>query len=114
MPRGDRTGPWGMGPMTGRRAGYCAGYSVPGYANPAPGAGLGLGYGFGYGGRGWRHRFYATGLPGWARYDAPWGVPPYAPSPTREQELEWLKSHVEALQSELEGANKRISELEQK
>lgn len=24
MPGGDRTGPMGMGPMTGRRAGFCA------------------------------------------------------------------------------------------
>jgi hypothetical protein len=31
MPRGDGTGPGGMGPMTGRAAGYCAGYNVPGY-----------------------------------------------------------------------------------
>jgi len=31
MPRGDQTGPAGMGPMTGRAAGYCAGYSTPGY-----------------------------------------------------------------------------------
>jgi hypothetical protein len=43
MPRGDRTGPAGMGPMTGRAAGYCAGYDMPGYMNPyggrlAPGA----------------------------------------------------------------------------
>ena len=37
MPRGDRTGPMGMGPMTGRAAGYCAGYGVPGYANPTTG-----------------------------------------------------------------------------
>jgi len=112
MPRGDRTGPRGMGPMTGRRAGYCADYPVPGYANAGPGVGPGTG--FGYGGRGWRNRFYATGQPGWARYDAPWGVPPYAPSVTREQEMDWLKSHVGALQSEIEGANKRISELEEK
>jgi len=35
MPGGDRTGPAGMGPMTGRAAGYCAGYPVPGYMNPA-------------------------------------------------------------------------------
>ena len=34
MPRGDGTGPTGMGPMTGRAAGFCAGYSVPGYMNP--------------------------------------------------------------------------------
>ncbi|MCQ5376123.1 MAG: DUF5320 domain-containing protein [Methanomassiliicoccales archaeon] len=34
MPGGDGTGPLGLGPMTGRRAGYCAGFPVPGYANP--------------------------------------------------------------------------------
>jgi hypothetical protein len=34
MPRGDGTGPAGMGPMTGRAAGYCAGYTVPGFMNP--------------------------------------------------------------------------------
>lgn len=40
MPRGDGTGPAGLGPMTGRAAGYCAGYGVPGYANAWPGRGL--------------------------------------------------------------------------
>jgi hypothetical protein len=45
MPRGDRTGPWGAGPMTGRGAGYCAGYSVPGYTNPVGGYGRGWGFG---------------------------------------------------------------------
>ncbi len=49
MPGGDGTGPGGMGPMTGRAAGYCAGYPVPGYMNPIPG---GYGYGFGRGGWG--------------------------------------------------------------
>lgn len=34
MPRGDGTGPMGMGPMTGRAAGYCAGYPTPGFMNP--------------------------------------------------------------------------------
>ncbi len=60
MPRGDGTGPMGMGPMTGRGAGYCAGYAAPGYANPvgfgrrlAGGRGLGFGLGRGLGrGRG--------------------------------------------------------------
>jgi hypothetical protein len=37
MPRGDGTGPAGMGPMTGRGAGYCAGNDAPGYMNPAGG-----------------------------------------------------------------------------
>jgi len=40
MPRADGTGPMGMGAMTGRAAGYCAGSRVPGYANPVPGGGL--------------------------------------------------------------------------
>ena len=39
MPRGDGTGPGGLGPMTGRAAGYCAGYSVPGFMNPVLGRG---------------------------------------------------------------------------
>ena len=37
MPLGDGTGPMGWGPMTGRAAGYCAGFPVPGYMNPVPG-----------------------------------------------------------------------------
>jgi hypothetical protein len=37
MPFGDGTGPAGAGPMTGRAAGFCAGYSVPGYMNPIVG-----------------------------------------------------------------------------
>ncbi len=98
--------------MTGRRAGYCAGYPVPGYANPTPGFGMGMGYGGGYGGRGWRHRFYATGVPGWATYGAPPVPPAYAAPMTRDAELEWLKSHVEGLQSALQQANERISELD--
>ncbi|MBN1863537.1 MAG: DUF5320 domain-containing protein [Victivallales bacterium] len=36
MPGGDGTGPMGMGSMTGRAAGFCAGYGVPGYMNPMP------------------------------------------------------------------------------
>ncbi|MBN1458575.1 MAG: DUF5320 domain-containing protein [Armatimonadetes bacterium] len=44
MPRGDGTGPMGRGPMTGRAAGYCAGYAVPGFANPQGGRLYGLRY----------------------------------------------------------------------
>jgi len=33
MPGGDRTGPWGMGARTGRKAGFCSGYSRPGFMN---------------------------------------------------------------------------------
>jgi hypothetical protein len=37
MPFGDGTGPAGAGPMTGRAAGFCAGYQMPGYMNPVVG-----------------------------------------------------------------------------
>jgi hypothetical protein len=136
MPAGDGTGPMGMGPMTGRAAGFCAGYDFPGYANPVPGRGLGWGFGRGFrgrgwwggtggwrgGGRGWRHWYYATGLPGWARfgYAPAWGTPPYAaygapyaPTMTREQEIEMLQDQAKYFQDALDDIIKRIEELEQ-
>ncbi|MBN2534712.1 MAG: DUF5320 domain-containing protein [Spirochaetales bacterium] len=65
MPRGDGTGPAGSGPMTGRAAGYCAGYPVPGYMNPVSGQGL-RGYGFGRG-RGFSGRGRGRGFSGRGR-----------------------------------------------
>ena len=49
MPRGDRTGPDGRGPMTGRRMGFCTGNNSPGYINQDFGRGQGMGRGFGRG-----------------------------------------------------------------
>jgi hypothetical protein len=95
-----------MGAMTGRGAGYCAGFGMPGYANPAPGRGFGMGFGRGGaflgrgfgGGRGWRHGFCA--------YAAPY----LKPDP--EMEKQALKNEAEALQSELDFIKKRLSEIE--
>ncbi|HPI92698.1 MAG TPA: DUF5320 domain-containing protein [Deltaproteobacteria bacterium] len=124
MPFGDRTGPGGYGPMTGRAAGFCAGYITPGYANPSPGRGFwGRGRGGG-GGRGWRHWYYATGLPGWQRWGAPhpgWGVPwshgipaePPAPV-ARQQELDALKRQAEYLEQTLSDIRKRLEEIQAK
>nr|URC17512.1 MAG: protein of unknown function DUF5320 [Lokiarchaeota virus Skoll Meg22_1214] len=42
MPRGDRTGPRGKGPKTGRGLGYCTGHETPGYVKDGTGLGLGL------------------------------------------------------------------------
>lgn len=105
MPRGDRTGPLGAGPRTGRGAGWCAGYDRPGYANPVPR--LGLGWGCRGGGRGWRNMYYATGLPGWARPG--YGFPP---PPAPEQELSALKAQAGWLQNQLDAISKCIEELE--
>jgi len=107
MPGGDRTGPAGLGPMTGRGAGYCAGYNAPGYAS---GSGRGLGRGRGFfgrgGGRGWRHWFHATGLPRWLRP----GIGPTAVDRTRE--LADLKRQADFLQSGLGEINQRMEQLE--
>lgn len=59
MPGGDRTGPEGKGPKTGRGAGYCSGNEEPGFANEDPRRGFG--FGFGFGGRGLRRRGQGRG-----------------------------------------------------
>lgn len=120
MPRGDGTGPAGMGPMTGRAAGYCAGYSLPGYMNLYGGryGGAGRASGSWLGrGRGYRNWYYATGLPGWARYNMgypAWGCVagyPFASNIEPEQEKEMLKSQSEALQKQLDEIMARMDEL---
>jgi hypothetical protein len=142
MPGGDGTGPMGLGSMTGRAAGYCAGYPVPGYMNPVPGRGYsGRGY-FGWGrgmgrggGRGRRNWYYTTGLTGWQRaaqglpawggggaypyYGAPYAAAPYA-NPynpwgaeiTPQQEADMLREQARAMQEEINSINQRITELE--
>lgn len=113
MPGGDKTGPMGMGPMTGRGAGLCAGFAAPGFADRVLGGFFGRG-----GGRGWRNMFYATGLPGWARVGM--GVAGAAMAAgaframTREQELDVLKQQAEQAASTLESIRQRIGELEGK
>ncbi len=110
-------GPMGFGPMTGRGAGFCAGYPVPGNLNPGMGRGFGGGRGGGRGG-GFRHRhwFYATGQTGWQR--AGMGGAgyqqslPYAPEMTKDQELEILKNQAENLEQSLEQVKNRIKQVE--
>ena len=120
MPRGDGTGPAGMGPMTGRGAGFCAGYGVPGYLNPVGGRGAwGAGLGFGRGrGRGHRNMYWATGLTGWQRaaMDYPAAYPYAAPvpfmQPSAEQELEALRGQLKAMEQGIGQIQERIRELE--
>ncbi len=122
MPAGDGTGPMGMGPMTGRAAGFCAGFGAPGYANSIPGRGYGFwggGRGFFGRGRGHRHWYYTTGLPFWARQASYAPVPsatPYYAAPTMspEQELTYLKDQAEYLATSMDEIQQRITELEGK
>lgn len=77
MPGGDGTGPMGFGPMTGRAAGYCAGYPVPGFMNPIPGRGA---WGRGYAPYGAPSGAAPYAPPGYAApYGAGYGAAPYAP-----------------------------------
>jgi hypothetical protein len=133
MPGGDRTGPWGAGPMTGRGAGFCAGYGVPGYMNPIYGYGRGFGWGRGWGrgfgrgrgwGRGWGYGSYATGLPGWAGgYAYPYPYPEgFRAAPVtatdsktaRAEELAYLKDQAQYFKETLDDINKRVEELQKK
>ncbi len=121
MPGGDRTGPRGLGPMTGRALGYCAGFESPGYTR-GPGMGYGRGWGrgrgFGYG----RGGGYGWGL-GYGYRDPVY--PPYPaaslPVSTPENQLTMLKQEKDYLENEMNGIknaldniSKRISELENK
>jgi hypothetical protein len=114
MPRGDRTGPWGAGPMTGRAVGYCAGYSVPGYVNPGRGYGRGFGRGFG---RGW----YAYPPPVIVQPAYPQVYPPVTQPQTPEQEVAALENYHKDLvaekadlEQEMDGVKARIEELKAK
>ena len=93
MPAGDRTGPNGMGSMTGRGAGVCAGFAAPGYMNSGPAARCGRGRGFGRG-------------QGFGRA-ANWGstVPFAAPS------VDVLKAHSEQLEAQLKAVREQIQTL---
>lgn len=107
MPRGDGTGPMGMGAMTGRGAGYCTGAVSRGYG------------GFGFG-RGQRRG---------GRWSAGWGMGPWygrgiqrlgVPARTAwapvvagpDAEKQWLQQQAAALQADLEIVKQRLSAMD--
>jgi len=99
MPGGDGTGPLGLGPMTGRAAGYCTGYNVPGYMNSVPGYGRGFGRGFGWGcGWGWRGYYY----------------PPNYSQAGTDEEKRYLENAIKALEEDLRSLRRRLEELSKK
>jgi len=67
--------------------------------------------------RGWRHWYYATGLPGWLR--ARLGYPAFGGwgarfwyGPTAKEEITLLKEQAEVLKDQLQYVENRIKELE--
>ncbi len=93
MPRGDKTGPLGEGPMTGRRMGLCAGFNAPGFMNSGSGRGLGFRRGFG---RGFRRVFI------------PFAQPQVI---TEKEEKQMLEENLKSLKQEMEEIQKRLKEL---
>ncbi len=111
MPCGDRTGPWGLGPRTGRAAGYCTGYNVPGYAN----SNFGRGFDFGRGqGRGFGRRFWGRGRGfGWRGvypYLTPYGPEPY-PDISTEYEKAYLEDLVRDFEEQIKTIRQRLQQL---
>ena len=114
MPRCDRTGPMGAGPMTGGAKGFCnpvtAGTIPADTGRYGYGRGLGLRRGFrgGYGpGRG-RGRGYGRGY-GWY----PTAIGPAFPVDAPD-EIETLKAQADYLTDSLDAINRRIGDLEKK
>lgn len=97
MPGGDRTGPMGMGPMTGRRAGICAGYSYPGCAP----------YSAGYRGRAFRRRYFRYGASQWTN-------PPHMGYEKVQpiDEREYLVNQAEILEKELQEIKARLDKMQ--
>jgi len=95
MPQGDRTGPNGQGPMTGRGMGLCSGSNTPGYMNSGFGRGMGRGYGRGFG-RGFGFRQQAV-------------IQPQVI--TEAQQKEMLKQELEAIKAEQAEIETRLKKL---
>ena len=115
MPRGDRTGPTGVGPGTGRMKGFCMGFGSSGTLNSSQNSAY---PGRGGGSRGWRNRFFNAGLTGWRRSagfgprqdtgefaDPGLGFEP-------EPQLETLKAQAGYLEKVLEGIKRRIQKMQ--
>lgn len=88
MPRGDGTGRFGFGPMSGRGFGYCAGYRNPGYMRGGRSFQMGYGSGFGH----------------------PYQIEPInereflaAQAKDLERQLEYIKGRLELLEGRHEG-----------
>jgi hypothetical protein len=107
-------GPMGMGPMSGRTAGYCAGSDRPGFASPWVGRGRGWGFGRGGGGRGHgfgggRRGFRWAGPAYWTPWDTAGGP---VPDPGLERQV--LKSQADVLRAQLQAIESRLAESDEK
>ncbi len=104
MPRGDRTGPNGMGPMTGRGLGYCNNFASPGFGKMTP-RGMGGRFFGRRGGFGRGNRYFAN--PDWDY------LSPNPPAYDAKSQKAYLESEIKLLSEQLEEMKNRLSELSQ-
>jgi Family of unknown function (DUF5320) len=101
MPRGDRSGPSGMGQKTGRAAGFCRGLNAPGFLNTGAAGGFGQGRGPGRGagsGRGMNRG----------------GQPSYtAPIYSKEAEKGFVENEVTILKGQLKALEGRLVDMQE-
>jgi len=97
MPRGDRTGPMGAGPMTGWGSGFCAAHRPVRFGrNLRRGVGRGMGPGRGFGWF-WKNADASADPSEWERKNL-------------EEEREWLKRQMEMIDAELEQGKEKENE----
>lgn len=112
MPGFDRSGPMGVGPMSGGRRGRCV-RSVSVDDPPARG---GFGYGRGMGARRGAGRGFGPGRGGGRGYGRGYyGYPaayPVDDAMGRVEEMAMLKAEAEAMNTSLDAVRKRIEELD--
>jgi hypothetical protein len=105
MPQGNRTGPVGQGPGSGRALGFCSGYDSPGYQK---GFGGGMGRGFNKG----KGRGRGLGFGRGHNFGNNFADTPQMKSLTKEDEIRNLKLQIEALERSRKNVERRLNELE--
>ncbi|MFC1669580.1 DUF5320 domain-containing protein [Spirochaetota bacterium] len=107
MPGGDKRGPLGQGPITGRKAGYCTGHHSPGFTKQGGNAYGGRGFLSGTGRRmGNRNIYRETGQPGWRRNN----ITQF--KQTDNDNKNHLKDWIESLKTELNEMNSVLETIE--
>lgn len=118
MPRKDKTGPTGMGPMTGRKTGYCNNSTTAGYENQSGCSGMGRrsrqqqgqGAKMGCGNGPRSHRGCSKQAQG-QRFKFANGTFVAGDTSANDDKTS-LKTEIKALQSQLEAILNRIDNLE--
>ncbi|MCD4736910.1 MAG: DUF5320 domain-containing protein [Bacteroidales bacterium] len=102
MPRNDKTGPMGLGPLTGRRLGVCVG-------NEDTVSGSSAWFGRGFGGRGFGRGFGGGRGRGFGRgygFGAGMGVAPLSDEKVLKSEIDILKEQLSLLEKRLSDQKK--------